>query len=148
MFRQILSTAVGLMILTGIVACAPQAPEHPLVTAVDGEVRIPVAQVNDGDAHFFTYKQGDRNINFFARTDGSGKILTHFDACYSCYKYKKGYVQEDREVVCIACRIGYDLDQEIWDWVGPCVPVTLKSEIVGGILVVTEKKLKKGAKLF
>lgn len=136
------------LLLLGALGCSSQAPEHPLVKQVKGEVIIPIGLVDDGEAHFFTWKYGEKNVNFFARTDGSGKLRTHFDACYSCYKYKEGYVQEGREVVCIACRIAYNLDVEVWDWVGPCVPVTLKSRVRNGNLVIALDRLEKGAKLF
>ena len=147
-----LPIAVLLVALTGIAACSKQAPVYPFVEVVagenGGEVRIPTADVSDGDAHFFTCRLGDKNINFFVRTDADGRLLTHFDACYNCYKYRMGYVQEDRQVVCLACRIAYDLNESEWDWVGPCVPVSLKSRIEEGMLVITARKLESGARLF
>jgi len=146
--RQALSLVVGLVLMLGISSCSKQAPEHLVVSPEDGEVHIPVSQVSDGNAHFYTFKQGHKNINFFARIDASGQLLTHFDACYSCFKYKEGYVQKNREVVCLACRIGFDLDVEVWDWVGPCVPVTLNSQLAGGDLVISVSRLEKGARLF
>ena len=138
----------SLILLEGITACSSKGSKYPIVMPVDGEVHISTALVNDGNTHFFTFQLGDKYINFFARTDATGKVLTHFDACYSCYRYKEGYVQEGREVVCTACQIGFKLDQEEWDWVGPCVPVTLQSKVKDGVLVITEKKLELGAKLF
>ena len=140
--------ATGLLLLAGAGGCSRSVPEHQIVTAVDGEVRLPASLVKDGDAHFFTYKLDDKNINFFARTAASGKLLTHFDACYSCYQYKRGYLQKEREVVCMACQIGFDLDQDQWDWVGPCVPVTLQSRIRDDALVISVEKLENGARLF
>ena len=75
--------------------CARQAPEHHLVSAQDGRIEIVLDEVNDGRTHFYTYKHQGKNVNFFIRTDGEGTIRAHFDACYSCFKYKLGYVQED-----------------------------------------------------
>ena len=43
-----------------------------------------------GGFHFFTYKIGGENINFFVCSVGTGKLQAHFDACYSCFKYKLG----------------------------------------------------------
>lgn len=129
-------------------ACSEQAPEYDIV-ALDGDrLRIPLAQVNDGGVHFFTYKYQGKNINFFVRTDGQGRLRTHFDACYSCFKYKKGYVHEGTQVICIACRIGYDLQDPIWDYVGACVPITLKSSMAGNWLVVKQSHLEKGERFF
>ena len=69
-------------------------------------------------------------------------------AGYSCFKYKLGYVREGNQVICIACRIGYDLDSVIWDYVGACAPISLKGQISGGRLVIRRFWLQKGEKLF
>ena len=95
-----------------------------------------------------TYKNGGKNINFFVRTDGSGKLQAHFDACYSCFKYKLGYVREGNQVVCIACRIGYNLDEVVWDYVGACAPINLKSGIAGNHLVIKRSRLEKAKRFF
>ena len=128
--------------------CGRQAPEHPFVMPEADRVNIRLAAVNNGGVHFFTYKHGEKNINFFVRTDGSGKLQAHFDACYSCFKYKLGYVREGNQVVCIACRIGYDLDDVIWDYVGACAPINLKSRIVGDHLVIKQSRLERGKRFF
>ncbi len=96
---------LGLLLL--LMGCEDRAPEHPLVEPTGEAIILPLALVNDGEVHFFTYKSGGRNINFFVRRDGAGKLHTHFDACYSCFKYKMGFVHEGDRVVCLACRIGY-----------------------------------------
>ena len=82
------------------------------------------------------------------RTDGSGKLQAHFDACYSCFKYKLGYVREGNRMVCIACRIGYNLDDEVRDDVGACAPINLKSGIGGNHLVIERFRLEKGKRFF
>lgn len=128
--------------------CTRQAPEHEVVFPRLGQVQIPLSQVDDGKAHFFTLKRDGKNINFFVRTDGEGSLQSHFDACHSCFKYKLGYVQEGGQVVCIACRIGYDLKDSIWDYVGPCVPISLKSRQEGEMLVVEMDRLEKGSRFF
>jgi uncharacterized membrane protein len=130
------------------VGCQRQAPQYPIVVATAERVKIRLADVNNGAVHFFTYKHGEKNINFFVRTDGTGKLQAHFDACYSCFKYKLGYVREGNEMVCIACRIGYDLDDVVWDYVGACAPINLKSRIVGDHLVIKQSRLEKGQRFF
>lgn len=135
-------------LLLATIGCRRSAPEYALVETPDETVRIALARVTDGQAHFFTYKQGKTHVNFFVRLDGQGDVRTHFDACYSCYKYRLGYVQQDREVVCRACRIGYDLAIPIWNYVGPCVPITLRSHTNGSELVISTASLAKGARFF
>lgn len=135
-------------LLLAAAGCRPNAPEHPVVTLANDRLSLPLQQVADGRVHFFTYKCDGRNLNFFVRTDGSGRLQAHFDACYSCFKYKQGYVQEGRQVVCIACRIGYDLKDEVWDYVGACAPIPLKSRVAQGRLVILRKWLEKGKRFF
>ena len=144
-FKKLLILWLVVAMLAG---CERQAPEHPIVVPEAERVNIRLAAVNNGGVHFFTYKHGGKNINFFVRTDGTGKLQAHFDACYSCFKYKLGYVREGNQVVCIACRIGYDLDDVVWDYVGACAPINLKSRIAGDHLVIKRSWLEKGKRFF
>ena len=130
------------------VGCSKQAPEHRVVVPAGDRVSISLDTVNDGGVHFFTYKWEGRNINFFVRTDGTGHLQAHFDACYSCFKYKLGYVREGEEVVCIACQIGYRLEDVIWDYIGACAPINLKSRILNRHLTINRTSLEKGKKFF
>ena len=137
-----------LLALLALAACSRQAPEHQVVLPKDDRVNIALETVNDGGVYFFTYKWEGKNINFFVRTDGTGQLQTHFDACYSCFKYKLGYVWEKDEVVCIACRIGYRLEDVVWDYVGACAPISFKSRTSGQYLVIRRVLLEKGKKFF
>lgn len=129
-------------------SCGRRAPEYEEVFVDDSLIRLPLSRVYDRDVHFFTFKVDGRNVNFFVRTDGRGHLQTHFDACYSCFKYKLGYVHEGDQVVCLACRIGYKLEEEVWDYVGACVPISLKSRIAEPFLVLDVDWVKKGARYF
>lgn len=130
--------------------CSKQAPEHEHVSLDQGVVKIPLRRINDGGVHFFTYQFDGKNVNFFIRTDGEGHLQAHFDACYSCFKYKLGYVwrREKNQVVCIACQIGYDLKDVLWDYVGACAPINLKSRVQGDFLVIDQSHLEKGGRFF
>ena len=130
--------------------CEKQAPEYEHVRLEEGKIKLPLSRVNDHGVHFFTYPYKGKNINFFIRTDGEGNLQAHLDACYSCFKYKLGYVwdKENNQVVCIACQIGYDLDDVVWDYVGACAPINLKSHIVGDFLIIEQKHLEKGQRFF
>jgi len=143
-----LSLISVLCLLPVLAGCSPQASEHQIVLPVNDLVSIPLNSVNDGGVHFFTYKWKGKNVNFFVRTDGTGQLQAHFDACYSCFKYKLGYVQEGNQVVCIACRIGYHLDDVLWDYVGACAPISLNSRISDDRLIIRRSWLEKGKKFF
>ena len=142
---RIMMLWLAISVLAG---CERQAPEHPIVVPRGDRVSIPLAAVNDGGVHFFTFKHEGKNVNFFVRTDGSGKLQAHFDACYSCFKYKLGYVHEGDQVVCIACRIGYDLADVVWDYIGACAPINLKSRIAGQHMLIKRTWLEKGERFF
>ena len=128
--------------------CARQSPEHQLVSAREGRIEIPWEGGGDGQARFYTYKHQGKNVNFFVRTDGEGAVRAHFDACYGCFKYKLGYVQEDNSVVCLACRLEYDLAVPVWDYIGPCVPITLKCRFRDHKIIISQTTVERGARFF
>jgi uncharacterized membrane protein len=113
--------------------CERQAPQHTLITPEENAIRIPVREVNDGGVHFFTYKYDERNIN---------------EACYSCFKYKRGFKVEGSEIRCIACNLKYKLSKEFWDYIGPCAPIPLRSKVVGDFIVIRLSVIQRGWKLF
>jgi len=141
-------TGVLLCAFLVLIGCTRQAPEHPIVIADGDAVRIPLKEVDDGGVHFYTYKPEEKNINFLVRTDGKGRLHTHFDACYSCYKYKMGYKVDGVNILCIACALKFSLAEEAWDFIGPCAPINLKNAIKDNFLVVDVSRLEKGKRLF
>src|SRR5574341_1730756 len=77
------------------------------VTNEGGVVRIPLASVEDGNAHFFVYRSGGKSISFFVMRAADGSIRTAFDACTACNHAKLGYRQEGDHVVCNNCGMGF-----------------------------------------
>ncbi len=129
--------------------CGSKLPaEHQLINPAGGEVKIPLRDVNDGKVHFYTYKKSGKRINFFVRTDGTGKLSAYFDACYTCYKYKKGYRCEGTDIVCNECRKKFRLADERWMNDEGCSPIDLTSRIEGGFIVIRTPDIEKGARLF
>ncbi len=129
-------------------ACGRKAPEYTVLENEGEFFELRLSDESTQPVHFYTYKLNGRNVNFFVRKDCEGNIRTHFDACYSCFKYKMGYVVEGNQVVCRACRIGYDLSEPIWDFVGACVPITLSSNASGGKVRIKVRNIKKGIQFF
>lgn len=83
-----------------------QAAPRTQAVAVNNEgnvVRIPLAAMEDGMAHFFAFASGKGNISFFAMRAPDGGIRTAFDACIACNHAKLGYRQEGDHVVCNNC---------------------------------------------
>ena len=77
----------------------PQAP----VAAGSESVGIPVAEVSDGKAHFYSYDAGGTTVEYFVLKSSDGEIRAALDACDVCYPQKKGYHQEGDVMVCNNC---------------------------------------------
>jgi len=145
------SRSLVIAVLAGwgaVAGCGPKPPAHEPVEARDGEVRIALADVADGAVHFYTYAHGGTNVDFLVRTDGTGALQTHLDACYSCYQYRRGFVVEDDALVCIACRLEYAISDEVWDFIGACAPISIHSEVDDHDLVIDRRLLDRAAKYF
>jgi uncharacterized membrane protein len=119
-----------------------------VVKAEGSIVKIPLKDVSDGLVHFFSFKSGGKNINFIVRMDGAGKLHTCFDACFTCYKFKKGYRVEGTDIVCNECGTKFRLADEVWKNVGGCAPIALPSAINGDFILINVSDLKRGEKLF
>ena len=131
-----------------LLGCSPSLPEYPEVMAEGEFIRIPLPEIADGGVHFFTFKHAGTNVNFLVRTDGKGALHTHFDACYSCYRYKRGFIVEDDALVCIACRLAYRLEEENWDFIGACAPIPFHFAVDGESVVIKRSVLEKGSRFF
>jgi len=128
--------------------CSKLPAEHKIITAKDGEIKIPAGEVNDGKVHFFTYKKSGKRINFFVRTDGTGKLSTYFDACFTCYKHKKGYRAEGTDIVCNECSMKFRLADEKFDNSQGCSPIALTSLIDEKNVIIKADDIAKGSRLF
>lgn len=147
--RAAAACAACLAVLLFCAAACSRTPEYPRVEAEDGSVRLPLAEVGDGGVHFFTYlAAGGVPVTFLVRSDADGVLRTHLDACFSCYRYRMGFVVEGHEVVCRACRYAYDLAEAEWDYIGACAPIPLPSAVIGGELVIERARLEKAARFF
>ncbi len=112
-----------------------------------GVVRIPLATVQDGNAHFFTFPSGGKKISFFAMRAPDGSIRTAFDACMSCNHAKLGYRQEGEYVVCNNCGMGFK-PTDIGRVTGGCNPIPVNKSVEGQMLVLKAKDLEAGAEYF
>jgi uncharacterized membrane protein len=120
---------------------------YPMVAAEGGAVTIPVTQVNDGKAHYFSYRSGEANVNFFVLKSQDGVIRAAFDACDVCYHAKKGYRQEGDSMVCNNCNMKFSSDL-INEVKGGCNPAPIQRSVVEGKIVIAAADLAQGAKYF
>ena len=137
-----------LMLLIFYGACSRGPRTHDLVRLNGDAVRIPTSTVADSEVHFFTFVHDGKNVNFLLRTDGDGTLHAHLDACYACYRYKRGFVVEGSKLVCIACRFEYAISDEVWDYIGACAPISIHSSIENDQLVIQKSVLFRAARYF
>jgi len=145
------SHAVCIVVLSSLVVlsgCSKKLAQYQNALVHDNKIIIPLRDVRDGKAHFFMYTRGGRQINFFVRTDAKGTVSSYFDACYTCYKQKKGYRQEGPDLICNECGMKFGLSDETWETKGGCDPILLKSTIEGDNLIIETAVIEKGMKLF
>jgi uncharacterized membrane protein len=137
-----------LVIFSFFTGCSKLPAEHQLIEATGGEIRIPVSAVSDGKVHFYTYRKSGKRINFLVRTDGAGRLSTYFDACFTCYKNKKGYRCEGTDLVCNECNTRFRLADEQWHHEGGCSPIALTSSIGKDFIIIKTADLEAGERLF
>ncbi|HSP06879.1 MAG TPA: Fe-S-containing protein [Acidobacteriota bacterium] len=106
------------------------------VSAQNGEVRIALSQVSDGNLHRFILEGSP--VRFIVM-QVNGKVLTAFDACEICGS--QGYIQEGSNVVCLNCSA--EINTSTLGQGGGCNPVKLVSRVSGSDLVVRFEDIKK-----
>jgi uncharacterized membrane protein len=115
--------------------------------APSGNVTIPVAQVKDGKAHFYTYNAGGTTVKYFVLADKNGTVRAALDACEVCYAQKKGYHQQGDAMQCNNCGKIFP-SAKINVITGGCNPIPLDKKISGGQLTITPDSLTQGAQYF
>lgn len=117
------------------------------IAARGGKVSIPLATLNDGQAHFFSYSGKEGKIPFFVIKGTDGKLRVAFDTCDVCYKEKKGYKQEGTQMVCKNCNMAFPV-AKIGEVSGGCNPTPIKSRQSGANLEIDAAELEAGAFYF
>ncbi len=115
--------------------------------APSGDVTIPVAQVDDGQAHFYSYDAGGTTVRYFVLADKNGKVRAALDACEVCYAQKKGYHQQGDAMQCNNCGRTFPSDQ-INVITGGCNPIPLDKTISGGKMTISTDSITQGARYF
>jgi high-affinity iron transporter len=123
----------------GQVNAAP--PQARTVEAVNNLVRVPVAEVQDGNLHLYTLLVDGKPIRFMIikKPDGYGTAL---DACLICGA--EGYRQDGQNVVCRHCASAIyipSIGQK-----GGCNPIGFTSQVEDGMVVIDVTAVAKAAK--
>ncbi len=114
------------------------------VTFQNGQVRIPLAQVSDGDLHRFAANENGTTVRFWLYQKPDGKVATVFDACEICGGV--GFYKGTNGVVCKNC--ASPINAQSVGTKGGCNPVPLKAEIVSNEVIIKEADVAAGARMF
>jgi len=148
--QMLLAASSCLMVMLGLtadfvyseVAAAP--PPAQSVTAQNGEVRIPLAVVEDGRLHFFTLETNGTTVRFIVIRKPGGGYATALDACAICGP--AGYRQDGQNVICRNC--GAPIYIPTIGQSGGCNPVGFASRSEGGQVVFHVSALTEAARPF
>ncbi len=111
------------------------------------ELTIPINEVNDGKAHYYSIDLDGKEIRFFVVRSKDGIIRAAFDACDVCYRSKKGYSQQGDFMVCNNCGMRFH-STRINVVKGGCNPSPLERQTEGDKLVISLDAVRSGAIYF
>jgi uncharacterized membrane protein len=117
------------------------------VAAGGADVTIPVADLADGQAKYYSYDAGGVEVKYFVLKSSDGEYRAAFDACDVCYPNKKGYSQQGGVMVCNNCGQQFDSTQ-INEKRGGCNPSPIERAVDGQTLVLKTADLLAGVKYF
>jgi len=121
--------------------------KYTAVEAKNGVVTIPVADVNDGKAHYYSYENGNSVVKFFILKSNDGVIRAAFDACDVCFREKKGYDQDGDFMVCNNCGMRFH-SSRINEVKGGCNPSPLKRVYDDKVVTIKARDIMSGRGYF
>jgi len=128
--------------------CARDTTKYAELRARDESLTIDLAGIGAESGRFYTFRSSSgKKVDFFSYRESSGAPHAVLDACRTCYRWKKGYLLDGKEVVCLKCDMRFKLDG-LAQGTGSCVPVALKTEQRGDTLIIPVAELEAGARFF
>ncbi len=128
--------------------CSRETPKYPELRARNELVTIDLAGIGPESGRFHTYRSNSgKKVDFFIYRESSGVPRAVLDACRTCYRWRKGYILDGKEVVCLKCDMRFKLDG-LARGTGSCVPISLKTEERSGTLIIPVSELEAGARFF
>ena len=114
------------------------------VSFSSGEVKIPLAQVSDGDLHRFQAQENGTEIRFWLYQKPDGKVATVFDACQICGGV--GFYKSANGVVCKNCAA--PINPQSVGTAGGCNPIPLKATQTADSVIIQEADVAAGSRAF
>jgi high-affinity iron transporter len=114
------------------------------VSFTNGQVKIPLSQVSDGDLHRYQAQENGTEIRFWLYQKPDGKIATVFDACEICGAV--GFYKSGNTVVCKNCAA--PINPQSVGAKGGCNPVPLKATETADSVIIQEADIAAGGRMF
>jgi uncharacterized membrane protein len=114
------------------------SPAEPM-TVADGEIRIPITQVDDGHLHRFAWNASDgTEVRFIVIKKSAAAYGVGLDACDICGN--TGYYERKDEVICRLCDVV--MNKSTIGFKGGCNPVPLAYSVRDGGMIVQLSSLE------
>jgi len=114
------------------------------VTFVNGQVSIPLTQVQDGDLHRFAAQENGSTVRFWLYQKPDGKIATVLDACEICGAV--GFYKGPNGVVCKNCAA--PINPQSVGMPGGCNPVPLRAQVTSDAVIIQEADIAAKSRMF
>ena len=114
------------------------------VTFVNGQVSIPLTQVQDGDLHRYSVQENGTAIRFWLYQKPDGKIATVLDACEICGAV--GFYKGPNGVVCKNCAA--PINPQSVGMPGGCNPVPLNAQVTADSIIIREADIAAKSRMF
>jgi high-affinity iron transporter len=119
------------------------SPATP-VTAANGLITIPLAQVSDGELHRYAIVENGQEVRFWLYRKPDGQMATVFDACEICGAV--GFFKGPNGVVCKNCAA--PINPQSVGQPGGCNPIPLKAEANADSVLIREADVGAGTRYF
>ncbi len=114
------------------------------VSFTNGQVKIPLTQVADGDLHRYEAQENGTEIRFWLYQKPDGKVATVFDACEICGAV--GFYKSGNLVVCKNCAA--PINPQSVGAKGGCNPVPLNATQTADSVIIQEADIAAGSRMF
>jgi FTR1 family protein len=137
--RWMFAASLGLVVVILTLAAdfvyarvAAAAPDAQILNAVGNQVRVPIADVSDGNMHLFRVNDNGAEMRFLVIRKPDGSWGTALDGCSICGW--SGYRQNGSNIVCRNCASAIYVPTI--GQAGGCNPVGVPSHVEGAQLVM------------
>jgi high-affinity iron transporter len=114
------------------------------IVFTNGQVKIPLAQVSDGDLHRYQAQENGVAVRFWLYQKPDGKIATVLDACEICGAV--GFYKSGSGVVCKNCAA--PINPQSVGTAGGCNPIPLKVAQTVDSVIIQEADVAAGSRMF